>query len=124
MVLKMSSNGLRDWLLQRVTAVYLLAYTGFMLYQYKQMGQGGKAYLAWFSMFHVPAVRWGTLLAVLAVLIHAWLGLWVVLTDYVKSTCFRLFLQVLVGVWSWGLGLWALDILGFNPGCFDSGWVH
>ncbi len=39
-----------------------------------------------------------TLLALLSILIHAWIGMWQVLTDYVKPVAVRLVLQLAIVV--------------------------
>ncbi|WP_117076046.1 succinate dehydrogenase, hydrophobic membrane anchor protein, partial [Klebsiella pneumoniae] len=39
-----------------------------------------------------------TLLALVSILIHAWIGMWQVLTDYVKPLAVRLILQLLIVV--------------------------
>ncbi len=39
-----------------------------------------------------------TLLALVSTLIHTWIGMWQVFTDYVKSTALRLGLQLLTVV--------------------------
>ena len=39
-----------------------------------------------------------TLLALFSILIHAWIGMWQVLTDYVKPLALRLMLQLVIVV--------------------------
>ncbi|MEH2723577.1 succinate dehydrogenase, hydrophobic membrane anchor protein, partial [Klebsiella pneumoniae] len=39
-----------------------------------------------------------TLLALVSILIHAWIGMWQVLTDYVKPLALRLVLQLAIVV--------------------------
>ena len=109
-------SGLSDWLLQRVTAVVLLAYTicitSFLLCNPDLQYQQWVDYHSNFSMkvFNV--------LAVLSVAVHAWIGLWAVLTDYVtvrllgpKATPIRIFLQLGMIAVIFVYVLWAIDIL-------------
>ena len=74
-------SGLSDWLLQRVTGVILLAYTlciGATLV-------GGVDYAEWKALFELTSMRIFTLLAVLSLAAHAWIGMWSVGTDYLTE---------------------------------------
>jgi len=109
-------SGVSDWLLQRVTAVVLLAYTicitSFVLFnsdlQYEQ-------WVAYHSNFPMKVFN---VLAVLSVAVHAWIGLWAVLTDYVtvrlmgpKATALRIIFQLGMIAVIFIYVLWAIDIL-------------
>ncbi len=101
--------GLKDWLIQRmsavVMAVYALLLTAFLL------GSGPITYLFWKGLFAQGWMRFATLLFVLSVLVHAWVGARDVLMDYIKPTGLRLTMQVLTILWLVGCGGWALQIL-------------
>lgn len=106
-------TGLRDWVLQRITAVvlavYVLVLAGFFT------THSPVRFDAWRGLFAAPAMRVLTLTAVIAVLFHAWIGLWVVSTDYLKGTA-RILVQALVlvlltGCFAWGLRI-ALGAVG------------
>jgi succinate dehydrogenase / fumarate reductase membrane anchor subunit len=75
--------GTRDWLLQRgtavVLAVYVLVLAGFFA------THTPVTFEAWCALFAVPAMRVLTLAAVVAVVFHAWIGWWVVTTDYLRG---------------------------------------
>lgn len=90
----LTGNGVRDWLWQRVSAVILAVYTlfivGFVLFT-PQLN-----YALWFQFFQGIGVKLFTLLAALCLLTHAWVGVWTVLTDYVKPARLRIALEVLV----------------------------
>jgi len=80
-VTSMGRSGLYDWLMQRVTAVILLAYflyVGFVLL-------GGVDYVAWKELYTQTWMRVFSLLALLSLGIHAWVGLWAVFTDYLTE---------------------------------------
>lgn len=86
----LTGSGSRDWVVQRISAVVLAVYSLVML--------------AWF-LTHQPTfelwqgfmlslpMRLFTLLTVLALVGHAWVGMWTVLTDYFKSNGLRFVLQ-------------------------------
>ena len=79
-------SGLSDWLVQRVTAVILLAYTVFIVWQLVC----GTDYQQWSALFDQTWVRVFSLLALLSMLAHAWIGLWAVSTDYLVEHVLRI----------------------------------
>lgn len=105
-VTSLTQNGLRDWLLQRITSVVLALYTfmilGFLIFSHPV------TFDSWHQYFTNPFIKIFTILTVLSVVIHAWIGIWTVLTDYVKPFVVRIFLEaailvVLAGYLAWGL---------------------
>ena len=74
-------SGLSDWLVQRVSAVILLSWflcVGATLVS-------GVGYLEWKSMFASTGMRIFTVLAILSLAAHAWIGMWSVGTDYLTE---------------------------------------
>ena len=55
---------------------------------------GELTYEVWIGLF----TKVFTLLALFSILIHAWIGMWQVLTDYVKPLALRLMLQLVIVV--------------------------
>lgn len=101
-----SGNGLRDWLVQRVSAVILGAYTVFMFGYFCCNPDFSQAALQ--GLFSNVCMKVATLITLLALILHAWIGIWTIFTDYVKPVCVRLFLEVavilaLVWYFIWGL---------------------
>ena len=101
--------GWRGWLMQRVTAVVMLFYTIFLVGVMVTMP--ALDYSHWRALWTLPLMRYATLLFVLAVLLHAWVGVRNIFMDYVKDTGVRLILYVLVIIALIAYGLWALHIL-------------
>ncbi len=89
-----TGNGLRDWLIQRVSAVILGAYSIFLLLYI--VSHPGLDYATWQSLFAALPMKIATLLMLFAVFAHAWIGVWTVLTDYVKPVHVRITLEMLV----------------------------
>lgn len=90
----LTGNGVRDWLWQRVSAIILALYTLFILgfiWSTPQLD-----YVVWFQFFHHIGVKLFSILAAFSLLLHAWVGMWTILTDYVKPACVRLILEMLV----------------------------
>ena len=50
-------------------------------------------YEIWVGFFEQTSTKVFTVLALFSILIHAWIGMWQVLTDYIKPTMLRGFLQ-------------------------------
>ncbi|WP_029687296.1 succinate dehydrogenase membrane anchor subunit [Tatumella saanichensis] len=89
-------NGIHDWLLLRgaaiVIALYVFFIIGFLIIS------GPLTYQSWHGFFSHTFTRVFTLLTLLSILVHAWIGLWQVLTDYIKQVAVRLVLQGLIVV--------------------------
>jgi succinate dehydrogenase / fumarate reductase membrane anchor subunit len=115
-VTNLGRSGLSDWLIQRVSAVVIALYTlwltGYLL------AHPDLTYAQWAGLHQYFPMRLFSLLAVLAMAAHAWIGLWAVLTDYVtvrlmggRATVLRVLLQVgMVGALL-AYVIWAVDIL-------------
>ena len=87
-------NGVHDFLLVRATAIVLTLYILYMVGFFAITGE--LTYEVWSGFFAFTKVF--TLLALFSILIHAWIGMWQVLTDYVKPVALRLGLQLIVVV--------------------------
>ena len=108
-VFSFSRTGLRDWLLQRVSAVIILAYIACVLGFY--LTHPNLKFAQWESFLTNPAMGVFALLMLLSLLIHAWIGMWTILTDYVKCYCLRLTLEVIVILSLIGYFAWGIEIL-------------
>ena len=101
--------GLRDWLLQRVTAVIMVLWTLFFLGLLVICPPQGWA--DWKQMFSGNFLRPLTLLFIASVLYHAWIGVRDIWMDYIKGTALRLTLQALTAVTLIFYFMWAVAIL-------------
>ena len=101
--------GLRDWLMQRITAVvmalYALIMAGWLLLY------PGFNYDVWTGLFSSNVVRTFALLFLLAVYCHAWIGVRDIVMDYIKSAGFRLVIYVLVILALLLYAIWSVQIL-------------
>ena len=109
MVGNVDRRGLRDWLAQRVTAVLIGAYVIFLL-SYLVL-HSGIGYQQWHALFNHVVMKMATVIVVLSILWHAWLGLWTVFTDYVKNKVVRLLLETAVILLLVAYLVWLVDIL-------------
>lgn len=83
--------GLRDWLLQRLTALAMAGYTALLLAIV--LWNGGLDYGLWTALFANAAFKVATFLFMAALLYHAWVGARDIYMDYVKPVGVRLALQ-------------------------------
>ena len=102
-------SGLYDWMIQRVTAVILAAYSIFMIC-YLAFG-ADLTWEMWSGLFEGTAMRIFTLLALLSLAAHVWIGLWSVSTDYIKQTGLRFLFQSASGLVTFVYVVWGIQIL-------------
>ncbi|MDX7541045.1 succinate dehydrogenase membrane anchor subunit [Serratia marcescens] len=89
-------NGVHDWLLLRASAIIITLYVLYILGFFVTAPE--LTYYIWRGFFATSITKVFTLLTLLSILVHAWIGLWQVLTDYVKPLAVRLVLQLAVVV--------------------------
>ncbi len=101
--------GLRDWLIQRITAVVMAVYSvavgGYLLLQ------NHLDYDVWTALFSGQAMRSFTLLFLLSVFYHAWVGIRDIVMDYVKPAGVRLMIHSLVILALVLYTIWSVQIL-------------
>jgi succinate dehydrogenase / fumarate reductase membrane anchor subunit len=109
-ITSLTGQGLKDWFIQRITAAYLFLYTlGLFTFAGRHFPLD---YATWQGLFHCGLVKIATILALLAVLLHAWIGIWTVTTDYIKCTCLRVSVQLLVMLLLLSQFLFGLIVIG------------
>jgi succinate dehydrogenase / fumarate reductase membrane anchor subunit len=101
--------GLRDWLVQRITAVLMALFTLVLLVQLLFGGPVG--YDRWAAIFSAQWMKSLTLVIVLALAWHAWIGVRDIWMDYIKPVGVRLALHVFAIVWLVGCAGWAVQVL-------------
>jgi succinate dehydrogenase / fumarate reductase membrane anchor subunit len=96
MVKAINRKGLRDWIIQRITALIVGIYAVIVvIFALSHSSSSDQAH-EWMSFLSHPAMKIAGVLALVSVLWHAWLGLWIVFTDYVKPLGLRYFLNTVV----------------------------
>lgn len=109
MATALGRSGLQDWLIQRITAVILAVYIVFILSHVFAMNVHG--YHSWYELFLNPWMRAATLLALMSLIAHAWVGVWTITTDYLKPLMIRLPVQILVILALLGYFVWGIQII-------------
>lgn len=108
-VTSLGRSGLHDWILQRFSAVIMLAYVAVM--GYLLVDAPAITFELWSSLFAGTFIKVFTLLALASVVIHAWIGLWIVSTDYMPKLAIRMAFQFVVMVSCLALLVWGVQVL-------------
>ena len=104
-----AAQGLRAWLLQRFTAIYLALYLLAVLF-YGTV-RGGFSYSEWRAWLGGPLMGVTTALFALAILLHVWVGIRDVLIDYVHPVWLRLLLMSITALVLLSSLLWIVRAL-------------
>ena len=108
-VTSLTGNGLKDWLIQRVTAVYFAVYALFLLgflLMHPQLEYG-----QWQELLYADWFRILSVIALISFVLHSWIGIWTVTTDYIKCAVIRISVQLLVLLYLLGQFIWGIMIL-------------
>jgi len=115
-VTNLSRSGLYDWMAQRVSAVVLAAYFTFLL-GYLVVNPG-LSFADWHGLFSNNCMRISSLLALVALGAHAWVGMWTISTDYLTpmalgkwATGVRFLFQAACGIAMFAFFVWGVQIL-------------
>jgi succinate dehydrogenase / fumarate reductase membrane anchor subunit len=108
-VLSVKHQGLRDWIAQRLSALFMTLYVcGLMIYFFLHPHPD---FLSWQALFSHAWMKIATVLFATLLMLHSWVGMWTVFTDYVKSSVLCLTLNTLVLFCLAAYFLWVLQIL-------------
>ena len=103
------AQGMRAWLLQRLTAIYIAIYSlalivwvisGFPI-----------SYSDWYSVFSHPVILVVTVIFYLSLFIHAWVGVRDILVDYAKPSSVRFILLTALAFFLIAMTTWLLLIV-------------
>ena len=104
-----SHSGLIEWLVQRVSAIYLGIFLIFLIVRFALWPIAD--FDDWRSWFNLGWVRIVWLLAFGSLLLHAWIGMRSVFLDYIKSFQLRLVLTLVFAIGLLASAVWVVDIL-------------
>lgn len=102
-------HGLRDWVVQRATAAIMAIYSVLMvglLVAYQPA-----SFMAWKSLMGACWLKVMTLLFLLSLFAHAWIGVKDVLVDYIKPLRIRQTLHYAAAVSLFIYAAWTVQIL-------------
>jgi len=103
------AQGMRAWLLQRLSAVYLALWLTAAGLSW--LWHGAWDYAAWRNLLAQPVINISLALFFIAILIHAWVGIRDVLVDYVPRMSLRFVLLVVIATYLLAMGIWAALVL-------------
>lgn len=89
-------NGVQDYVSLRATAVIIAAYSIFMAWYF--IATDNITFEIWQDLFSGLAMKTFTMAALVSVMIHVRIGLWQVLTDYVKAPGVRTVIQYVLNL--------------------------
>ncbi|MDH2915837.1 MAG: succinate dehydrogenase, hydrophobic membrane anchor protein [Gallionella sp.] len=101
--------GLRDWLVQRVTAVVMAIYSAVVVVFLLLQPEFG--YDTWAGLFSGNPMRTFSMLFLLSLFYHAWIGMRDIVMDYIKPASIRLTIHVLVILALVLYVIWSVQIL-------------
>ena len=114
-----SRSGTSDWIVQRVSAVILAVY--FVVIVGWLLMSGEVTYDAWHDFMTCTAMRIFSVLALLSLAAHSWVGLWTVTTDYMttrqmgaSANFLRLIVQISMALVIFVYVVWGVMILWGN----------
>jgi succinate dehydrogenase / fumarate reductase membrane anchor subunit len=107
--LRRSVTGLRAWIVQRLSAVYMLLFITFLLIHF--LVDPPTSYLAWHDWILSRDVGVAASVFWLALLAHAWVGVRDVVMDYAHPIAVRVLVLAVVSLGLTGIGAWAIRIL-------------
>jgi len=115
-ITSLGRNGLYDWLVQRVSAVVLLAW--FLVVGYFILTADNLDFAQWQGLFAQTWMRVFSMIALVSLCAHAWVGMWTISTDYLTpallgsfATRVRLMFQLVCLVVLLAYLVWCIQIL-------------
>ncbi len=108
-ILSLTRSGVKDFFLQRVSAVILLIYIIFIVGVI--VAHPHMTYVQWHSLFYSIWIRVFSVLALFSMIAHAWVGIWTILTDYVHNGVVRGLVQTLIIIGFIACIVWGIWIL-------------
>lgn len=108
-VLGVNHQGYTDWVIQRLSAIYMAIFT-FSLFSFV-LWHPDISFTDWTLVFGHVWVKVASLLFVFLMLYHTWIGIWTVGTDYIKPFIIRAIFNVFVLLMLSACFIWGVMIL-------------
>lgn len=108
-----SVAGLREWIVQRLTAIYMAFYLVFLV-GYITF-HPAFSFDSWKGFSHLVWIETANMLFLVCMLWHAWIGIWTVITDYLKQPAIRMIVQALVILVLVACLVWGAEIIWGMP---------
>lgn len=107
-----AGHGIGAWLQQRITAVIMLIAI-FVVFAFLVLANDliDSNFITWQQFFSFTFVKIFMQIVMIAVMIHAWIGMRDVVMDYVKSYSARITMFTMIIVWLTGCAIYSAIIL-------------
>lgn len=102
-------NGVQDYVSLRATALIILSYSVFMAWFF--IATPTVTFEIWTGLFSSLAMKVFTFATLVSIMIHVRIGLWQVLTDYVKGAGLRTSIQYVLNLIAFAYVLVGLFVL-------------
>lgn len=102
--------GLRDWMMQRITALIMAAFT-LVLVARVLLVSGPIGYVQWAGIFQPQWMKSLTFVTIVALCWHTFAGMRDIFMDYIKPIPLRLVMHIGMIVWLIGCAGWAIQVL-------------
>lgn len=89
-------SGLREWILQRFTGIYVAFYFLFVVFYLFILG--GFSYSNWIFLFSSFYFKLVTIVFTFSLVLHLNIGMGIILSDYIKNAILRLILDFSVNI--------------------------
>ena len=112
-------SGVFDWVVQRLTALILAAYAIYLMTIL--LLNPDLDFQQWQALFSSFRMRFFSLVALLSIVAHGWIGMWAISTDYLttrlmgpKATVLRILFQIGCILLTLLYLVWGIEILWGN----------
>ena len=85
--MSLQAQGMRAWLLQRLTAIYIAVYSLSLIVW--GINNNPINHASWYSLFSNPVILISTIIFYSSLFVHAWVGMRDILVDYAKPSSVR-----------------------------------
>jgi len=103
-------RGLRDWMVQRLSALVIMLYVFWLVFFLVQ--HHPLTFAEWHHLYSRLGMKVATVFFLAAFMWHAWIGIWTVSTDYIKPIILRGLFNLLVIAMLSTFFIWGLLIVG------------
>jgi succinate dehydrogenase / fumarate reductase membrane anchor subunit len=108
-VTSLGRSGLHDWFIQRLSAVVMLAFACYLTWFIAN--NPNFSYDLWVAFFHQPIVKAFSIVTLILMSLHIWIGMWIVSTDYLKPLSIRMIFQAALIIYCLVIIFWGIQIL-------------
>lgn len=102
-------GGVIDWIIQRKTALILTFY--FLYLSYFFISSNSISYESWLNLFKPIIFKIITIGVFFCLLLHTWVGVWTIATDYISNLKLRSLLLNIIKLSLLAYLFWAINIV-------------